>query len=74
MCDMQDDKIVTYPAPSILHGVFENLCYETGKTLYEIKTDFSAAVQEHTAAYTALNNNMRQYMDHWQELGEDFFE
>ncbi len=51
-----------------------NLCYHTGKTMYEVKKHFSEAVKEYVATYTALNENLRDYKKQWDTLGDNFYE
>ena len=45
-----------------------------GKDVYDIKTDFNAAADDHVKAYTELNKNMKRYMTQWETLGDDFYQ
>ena len=68
MCSVegQEDKI--------LHESFKQLCYQTGKMIYNIKAKIDAAIQDHNRAYIRLNENFKRYMNQWETLGTDFYQ
>ena len=51
-----------------------SICFYTGKTIYDIKTDFKNAVDEFIEAYTILNENMKEYKKQWETLGDNFYQ
>ena len=68
MCSIEGEE------DKILHEPFKQLCYQTGKTIYNIKADIDAAIEDHNRAYTRLNKNFKEYMNQWETLGTDFYQ
>ena len=68
MCDVSDDQ------DNILREPFKHMCYHTGKTIYDIKTDFNDTADDHAEAYMELNRNMKRYLNQWETLGDDFYQ
>ncbi len=59
---------------STLVGVFESLCYSSGRGVFDVKRDVREASEEYVAAYTQLNENLRAYRTRWEVLGDDFYQ
>lgn len=51
-----------------------NLCYYTGKMIFDTKQNFSTAIELYLAAYTKLTHKMKDYKTDWETLGDDFYE
>ena len=53
---------------------FQNLCFHTAQTIYDIKNDVKNAMLEYISDYTVLNKNMKAYKKRWETLGDDFYQ
>ena len=59
---------------SLLSEGFQNLCFHTAKTIYDIKNDVKKVMLEYISAYTVLNENLKAYKKQWETLGDDFYQ
>ena len=68
MCSVEGEE------EKILHEPFKQLCYQTGKIIYNIKVETDASIKDHNRAYIRLNENFKRYMNQWETLGTDFYQ
>ncbi len=71
MCEA--DLLIESDESHRLQDLVRQVCYRTARTLHRVRTNFSAAAQSHVTAYRDLTESMRDFMNQWETLGEDFY-
>ena len=69
-----DDENLCKPDVDIFFGTdLEFLCYFTGESFYNLTQNLKQATEEYVAAFSVLTSNMKEFMNVWSELSDQFY-
>ncbi len=51
----------------------KHMCYTTGQSIFEVKQNLSAVLDEYNIAYKKLYSTFNDFQSDWETLGDDFY-